>query len=312
MNSDRTHTADPMERALALADEAARMGEVPVGAVIVRDSDGSVVGEGYNRRETDRDPTAHAEIAAIRQAAQILGGWRLSGCTMYVTLEPCPMCRGAAVNARLDRVIYGASDTSQGSFEVSFDGGYMADRCKETIKLFFKRRRKMGKIRLVEAKTDDQFRRIAAIADEIWHDYFPLIIGEDQTDYMVYLFCSFDAMKEKAATEDYIYYFIKADGEDVGYTAIRTDGDRLFLSKLYLYKEHRGRKYAKEVMEILSAYAREHGLRAVWLTVNKHNDLAIASYEAMGFVRIGEGKSFIGNGFYMDDYYYELDVTKAE
>ena len=108
----------PMERALALAKEAAQMGEVPVGAVIVRDSDGMIVGEGYDRRETDRDPTAHAEMTAIRQASAFLGGWRLTGCTMYVTLQPCPMCAGAAMNARLGKVVWGAQTHLRGAIPI--------------------------------------------------------------------------------------------------------------------------------------------------------------------------------------------------
>ena len=102
-----------MRLALALAAEAAAEGEVPVGAVIVRD--GAVVGTGRNRRETARSALAHAEIEAIADACRRLGGWRLFGSTLYVTLEPCPMCAGAIINARIDRVVYGARDSKAGS-----------------------------------------------------------------------------------------------------------------------------------------------------------------------------------------------------
>jgi len=98
--------------ALAEARRAAGIGEVPIGAVVVRD--GVVVGRGHNRRETDGDPLAHAEILAIRQAASVAGGWRLAGCTMYVTLEPCAMCAGALVNSRVERLVYGAPDPKAG------------------------------------------------------------------------------------------------------------------------------------------------------------------------------------------------------
>ena len=101
-----------MQEALKEARRAERLGEVPVGAVIV--CAGEVIARGYNRREVDGDPVAHAEIIAIRQAAAIIGGWRLSGCTIYVTLEPCAMCAGALVNARLDTLVYGASDPKAG------------------------------------------------------------------------------------------------------------------------------------------------------------------------------------------------------
>jgi tRNA(adenine34) deaminase len=101
-----------MLRALELARAAAAIGEVPVGAVVVQD--GLEVGRGGNRRETDRDPLAHAEILALRQAAARVGGWRLAGCTLYVTLEPCAMCAGALVNARVERLVYGAADPKAG------------------------------------------------------------------------------------------------------------------------------------------------------------------------------------------------------
>ena len=101
-----------IQEALAEARRAAEIGEVPIGAVIVLQ--GEIIGRGHNRREIDRDPLAHAEILAIRQAAERIGGWRLSGCTMFVTLEPCAMCAGALVNSRIDRLVYGAADPKAG------------------------------------------------------------------------------------------------------------------------------------------------------------------------------------------------------
>jgi tRNA(adenine34) deaminase len=101
-----------MQEALAEARRAGEIGEVPIGAVILLQ--GEIIGRGHNRREIDRDPLAHAEILAIRQAARWIGGWRLSGCTMYVTLEPCAMCAGALVNSRIDRLVYGAADPKAG------------------------------------------------------------------------------------------------------------------------------------------------------------------------------------------------------
>src|SRR5436309_9065671 len=101
-----------MEAALSEARAAAAIGEVPIGAVVVRA--GELLGRGHNRREIDGDPLAHAEILAIRQAAAAIGGWRLSGCTMYVTLEPCAMCAGALVNSRVERLVYGAPDPKAG------------------------------------------------------------------------------------------------------------------------------------------------------------------------------------------------------
>mgnify|MGYP000520738285 CR=1 FL=1 len=138
-----------MRLALALAAEAAAEGEVPVGAVIVRD--GAVVGTGRNRRETARSALAHAEIEAIADACRRLGGWRLFGSTLYVTLEPCPMCAGAIINARIDRVVYGARDSKAGScgsvtdlfvlpynHKPAAEGGLLEGECGAMLSDFFR------------------------------------------------------------------------------------------------------------------------------------------------------------------------------
>ncbi|WP_103669340.1 nucleoside deaminase [Pseudanabaena sp. BC1403] len=103
-----------MDRAIALAKEAGESGEIPVGAVIVN-SRGEAIATGVNRKERDQDPTAHAEIVAIREAARVLHDWHLNGCTLYVTLEPCPMCAGAILQARVSILVYGADDPKAGA-----------------------------------------------------------------------------------------------------------------------------------------------------------------------------------------------------
>jgi tRNA(adenine34) deaminase len=108
-----------MRLALAEAGVAALGGDVPVGAIVV-DSAGDVVGHGRNRREVDKDPTAHAEVVALREAALRAGTWRLHGCTLFATLEPCPMCAGALVNARIARVVYGCDDPKAGALRTLF------------------------------------------------------------------------------------------------------------------------------------------------------------------------------------------------
>jgi tRNA(adenine34) deaminase len=142
-----------MRLALAEASKAAACGEVPIGAVVVRDDE--VVAIAHNRRETDRDPTAHAEVLAIRSAAAALGAWRLSGCTLYVTIEPCPMCAGAIVLARIDELVFGASDPKAGAcgtlmdvvrderlnHQVGVVSGVLADECAGLMREFFARRR---------------------------------------------------------------------------------------------------------------------------------------------------------------------------
>ena len=142
-----------MREALALAAQAAAAGEVPVGAVVVRD--GRVVGRGYNRPISSADPTAHAEIVALREAAAAEGNYRLPRCQLYVTLEPCAMCVGAMVHARIGRVVYGATDPKTGAcgsivdlpaiahwnHHGVFSGGVLAAECSDILRRFFAERR---------------------------------------------------------------------------------------------------------------------------------------------------------------------------
>ena len=141
-----------MKEALVLAREAFGAGEVPVGCVIVRD--GEIVGRGRNRREGDKSALAHAELEAIQDACKRLGGWRLWECTLYVTLEPCPMCAGAIVNARIPRVVYGASDSKCGAvksvcslFDMKFnhhpavESGILEEECAALLTEFFQKLR---------------------------------------------------------------------------------------------------------------------------------------------------------------------------
>lgn len=142
-----------MEVAFAEAEAAVEHGDVPVGAVIVRD--GAVIAARHNERELTGDPTAHAEILAVRDAAAIVGHWRLDDCTIVVTLEPCAMCAGALVNARLGRLVYGATDPKAGAagslmslvsdprlnHRMPVESGLAADRCGELLRAFFAARR---------------------------------------------------------------------------------------------------------------------------------------------------------------------------
>ena len=143
-----------MREVLALAKKAAELGEVPVGAVVVN-SEGIAIADAYNLRENKKSVSAHAEIIAIEQACRKLGDWRLSGCTLYVTLEPCPMCAGAIVNSRISRVVFGAYDMQAGccgsvinfnaypfnhAFEI--EGGVLKDECSAILADFFKNKRR--------------------------------------------------------------------------------------------------------------------------------------------------------------------------
>lgn len=143
-----------MRQALALANEASDLGEIPVGAIVVS-REGNVVASAYNLRENEKSAIAHAEILAIEKACKELGGWRLNGCTLYVTLEPCPMCAGALVNSRIERVVFGAYDMQAGccgsvinfnaypfNHAFAIEGGVLEDECRELLVNFFDSKRK--------------------------------------------------------------------------------------------------------------------------------------------------------------------------
>jgi len=148
-----------MRLAITEAQQAAALGEVPIGCVIHHDPTNRIIGCGFNRRETDHDPSAHAEIVAMRQAAAALAHWRLLDCTLVVTLEPCPMCAGAIVNARIPRLIYGCADPKAGAVRTLYqicederlnhrvlvNAGVLADECAALLQDFFKQQRALGK-----------------------------------------------------------------------------------------------------------------------------------------------------------------------
>ena len=160
------HSDDEKFMALALeeAARAAELGEVPIGAVVVHE--GEVIARAGNRRETDADPAAHAEFSALMEASRVLGRWRLTGCTVYVTLEPCLMCAGLMVNSRIDRCVFGAPDPKGGAvgtlYDVSHDerlnhefeveGGVREAECAEVLRAFFKRRRAEAKAAKLAAR----------------------------------------------------------------------------------------------------------------------------------------------------------------
>lgn len=140
-----------MLEAIGLARLAAAEGETPVGAVVVKKSTGEIVGRGYNRRENAKSPLAHAEIIALDEASRTLGGWRVLGCELFVTLEPCPMCAGAIINSRIERVVYGAKDYKAGSvesvqkmFELPYNhkpeitAGVLEEECANLLSEFFR------------------------------------------------------------------------------------------------------------------------------------------------------------------------------
>ena len=148
-----------MQAAITEAKKALAADEVPIGAVVYHEPTNAIIGRGHNRRETDHDPTAHAEIIALQQASQALQSWRLLDCVIAVTLEPCPMCAGAIINARIPRLIYGCDDPKAGAVRTLFrlcedsrlnhrvavEDGVLAEECAALLKSFFAAQRALGK-----------------------------------------------------------------------------------------------------------------------------------------------------------------------
>ena len=159
-----------MHLALAEAEKAYARGEIPIGAVLVRNEDGTVVSRGHNLRESKNDATAHAEMEAIREACARLNRWRLSGLTLYVTIEPCAMCAGALVNSRIDRLVYGSTESKFGAVEAIFNvvnhrllnhrlsvtAGVLEDDCRQLMKDLFRMRREQNKQKKREEKSEEK------------------------------------------------------------------------------------------------------------------------------------------------------------
>lgn len=159
-----------MRLALAEAEKAHARGEIPIGAVLVRNEDGTVVSRGHNLRESKNDATAHAEMEAIREACARLNRWRLSGLTLYVTIEPCAMCAGALVNSRIDRLVYGSTESKFGAVESIFNvvnhrllnhrlsvtAGVLEDECRQLMKDFFRMRREQNKQKKREENSEEK------------------------------------------------------------------------------------------------------------------------------------------------------------
>lgn len=157
-------------------------------------------------------------------------------------------------------------------------------------------------------KTDEEINALVSLADEIWHEAFSSLLTVSQINYMLDKFLSAEAVKESVKT-GYEYYFLRDEDQILGFTAIcpKEDGT-LFLSKLYIKKEYRGKGYLKSSFDFLKDYAKSKELKCIWLTVNKHNDRAIAAYKKMGMDIIRSEITDIGSGFVMDDYVFSLGI----
>ncbi len=156
--------------------------------------------------------------------------------------------------------------------------------------------------------TEKQIKVLADTANIVWHDAFKEILTLKQIEYMIEKFQSFNALTEAINKNGYEYYLIKADNNVAGYTGLHEENGKMFLSKLYILKEYRGKQVASKAFEFIENLAKEKKLKSVWLTVNKNNNHAIEVYEHKGFVVIRKQVADIGNGFVMDDYVFEKNL----
>lgn len=163
-------------------------------------------------------------------------------------------------------------------------------------------------------RTDEEIEKLARVADEIWHEYWPALIGKAQTDYMVEQFQSIKVIRHDMSVHAYEYWFIEDEqGGILGYTGghVEPETNRFFISKIYLYEEARGHGYARRTVEFYDELCRERGLSAMYLTVNKRNELGTRAYRGTGFEVIESVETDIGEGFVMDDYIMERKVSLA-
>ncbi len=168
------------------------------------------------------------------------------------------------------------------------------------------------KLSFRKVETRDDIEAAAGLASEIWHEYFVSIISTEQIEYMLDKFQSAKAMTDQIERQGYEYYFMQADGRNVGYIGIKPEETKLLLSKFYLLKAHRGQGYASQAMSFLEELCRQRKLGAIWLTVNRHNASTIAVYEKKGFRTVCEQVADIGGGYVMDDYIMEKEITLDE
>ena len=158
---------------------------------------------------------------------------------------------------------------------------------------------------LLPVKTDEQIQLLAKLADAIWHEYFSGMLSDAQIDYMVKAFQSKKALRNQIRTDGYLYFFILSDRKPVGYMGLRPEKNRLFLSKIYIQKDDRGKGFFSFALDYIEKLARDMGLEAIYLTVYQHNTSSIQIYQKKGFRIIGTQVKPIGQGYIMDDYILE-------
>jgi len=189
--------------------------------------------------------------------------------------------------------------------------GYKTKRLVENFQRGISRKWCVNFMELIfpKVETEEEVSLLAQLASGIWHEYFVSIISNEQIEYMVEKFQSFHAINDQIKHQGYEYYFMNVNGNNIGYLGMKEEEGKLFLSKFYIQKEHRGKGYASQAMEFLVELCKDRGLGMIWLTVNRYNDTTIAVYEKKGFRTVRTQVADIGNGFVMDDNIMEKEIV---
>ena len=277
-----------MARAIACAKKAAALGEVPVGAVIVHK--GKVIATGYNRRETDKNALLHAEIIAINRACKKLGGWRLSDCELYVTLEPCPMCTGAIINARISTVYIGAMDPKAGCMGSVCDltklpfnhqpqivSGILERECSELLSRFFQTLRQKPQPKPIALRS-------------FTFDDVPVLkryLYSKRSDKSIYNMV--EAWNSKILEGRYNEMFaVTVDGSVVGYVQLTEQPDGSVSLDANIFSDYRGKTYGTQGVQALLSIAKEKGYSTVTAQVRKENVPSCRLCKRVGMIPVSE------------------------
>ncbi|MBO5214119.1 MAG: tRNA adenosine(34) deaminase TadA [Clostridia bacterium] len=274
-----------MRRALACAEKAKALGEVPVGAVVVKD--GKIIATGYNRREKGKNALLHAEIIAIQRACKRVGDWRLSDCDLYVTLEPCPMCTGAIINARIRRVYFGARDPKAGCMGSLCDltslpfnhqpeviQGVLEQECSGQLTDFFRQVR-------VEKTPEQKILSLRPFSQEDLPVLKQYLFSHRSVKSVSAII---DQWKEDKKSE---HFALSVDERAVGYGRL-TKKEETAEIEVSIFSDFRGKTYGKQAVEQLLSVAKNRGYSSVVATVRKNSVPACRLCSSVGFVRAGE------------------------
>ena len=279
-----------MKRALTCAKKAAALGEIPVGAVVVRD--GKVIATGYNRREKDKSVLLHAEMIALHRACKAVGGWRLSDCDLYVTLEPCPMCAGAVINARIRRVYIGAMDPKGGCMgslcdltQLPFNHrpevirGVMKEECESVLSTFFGALREKKK----EALKAVSLRPFTAADVPLLKQYLYPNKSKADLEAMV------SAWKTRVYEGKYCEFFaVTVENVPVGYVNLLEASPDSVSVGAHIFPGFRGKTYGTQAVRSVLGLAAEKGYSAATARVRKTNTPSLRLCDTVGLISTGE------------------------